>query len=139
LTEGALEWLPIAGLERTGLVLDRFKMKERPKPLSGRQKRRQRKAARDQQIARGPSTAALALEKAIRWQEAIDTEGINRADVARREGLTRARVTQIMGLLNLPEDIKVNLRDNASHTRGWSIRQALGKVADHNEPMSPAS
>lgn len=43
------------------------------------------------------------------WQRDIDEKGLRRADIARRERLTRARVTQIMSLLNLPEDVKAGL------------------------------
>lgn len=48
------------------------------------------------------------LRKAIEWRCQIDAGKIrNQAEIARREGITRARVTQIMGLLRLaPETQK---------------------------------
>jgi ParB-like chromosome segregation protein Spo0J len=53
-------------------------------------------AAREQ---RGP-TARLA--RALEWQRQLDAgEVASRADIARREGLSRARVTQIMRALAL--------------------------------------
>ena len=51
--------------------------------------------------------------------------GLRRADIARSEGITRARVTQVMGLLNLPVDLQNDLVDNKPYTRSWSVRHAL--------------
>jgi hypothetical protein len=59
-------WLPIAGLERTGLVLDRFSIPDKPKPISERQKRLQRRSERQRQIMEGPRSAAHALQTAKR-------------------------------------------------------------------------
>ncbi len=123
------EWLPIAGLERTGLVLDRFSIPDRPKPVSERQKRLQRRSERQGEVMEGPSSAAKALQTAWRWQSLINQEGINRAEIARREGLTRARVTQVMSLLDLSDAVKRKLLDNEPETRGWSVRQVIAQVA----------
>ena len=120
--------LPIAGLERTGLVLDRFSIPDRPKPVSERQKRLQRHFERQREIMEGPSSAAKALKTALSWQSLINEEGINRAEIARREGLTRSRVTQVMSLLDLSDTLKRKLLDNEPETRGWSVRQAIAQV-----------
>jgi len=39
----------------------------------------------------------------------MEATGIRKADIARRERITRARVTQIMSLLKLPNDVKVRV------------------------------
>ena len=47
------------------------------------------------------------LRKAIEWQRQLDTGEVrNPADIARGEGVTRARVTQIPGLLRLAPEIQ---------------------------------
>jgi hypothetical protein len=49
---------------------------------------------------RGVRGAPTALKRAVEWQRQLDAGQIrSRAAIARREGLTRARVTQIMNLL----------------------------------------
>lgn len=46
------------------------------------------------------------LRKAIEWKALLESgEAISQADIARREGVTRARVTQIMGMLRLAPEI----------------------------------
>ena len=42
-------------------------------------------------------------------QVEIDSGAINRAGIARRERITRARVTRVMYLLGLPEELKAKL------------------------------
>jgi hypothetical protein len=47
------------------------------------------------------------LRKAIEWQALLETGKItNQAEIARREGITRARVTQVMGMLRLAPEIQ---------------------------------
>ena len=47
------------------------------------------------------------LRKALDWRRELDTGAIaSQADIARREGLTRARVTQVLILLRLCPDIQ---------------------------------
>ena len=67
--------------------------------------RRERKAL----LLNGPSPATVALRRAMKWQEDIESTGITRADIARREGLSRARGTQIISLLDLPEEMRASL------------------------------
>ena len=55
----------------------------------------------------------------------MDSEGINQAEVARRMGISRARVTQVMSLLELPDDLKVKLLDGDPAAKEWSIRRAF--------------
>jgi hypothetical protein len=47
------------------------------------------------------------LRKAIVWQTLFESGEIaNQADIARRESITRARVTQVMGMLRLAPEIR---------------------------------
>lgn len=47
------------------------------------------------------------LRKAIAWRQELDAKAVaNQAEIARREGVTRARVTQIMMLLRLAPDVQ---------------------------------
>jgi hypothetical protein len=58
---------------------------------------------------REPKTplAVQLLRKAIEWQGLIESGEVrNRAEIARREGITRARVTQVMGMLRLAPGIR---------------------------------
>ena len=57
------------------------------------------------------------------WQVEIEAGEVTRADIARREGLTRARVTQVMSLVKLPDEVKGMLLDGEGED--WSIRRAL--------------
>jgi hypothetical protein len=51
-------------------------------------------------MPRGVRGAPTALKRAVEWQRQLDSGEVrSRAAIARREGLTRARVTQIMNLL----------------------------------------
>jgi hypothetical protein len=52
----------------------------------------------------------LLLRKALEWQALIESgEASSQAEIARREGITRARVTQIMHLLRLPPEIQQHI------------------------------
>ena len=58
---------------------------------------------------RAPKTPRVVelLRKAIEWQALIESGQLpNQAEVARREGITRARVTQVMGMLRLAPEIR---------------------------------
>jgi ParB-like chromosome segregation protein Spo0J len=101
----------------------------RSRPPSARAEREARRIARAQKLADGPSAATLALQKAQRWQAQIEGRGLRRADIARAEGITRARVTQVMRLLDLPADLQGDLTTNKSYTRSWSVRYALEMAA----------
>ncbi len=70
-----------------------------------------------------PKSAADALRTAIEWNAEIAVQGISRADIARRERLTRARVTQVMSLLNLPDHVKATML--GGEAQDWSVRTAL--------------
>ena len=58
---------------------------------------------------REPQTPRVAelLHKAIEWRRQLDIGEVrNQADIASREGVTRARVTQVLGLLRLAPEIQ---------------------------------
>jgi len=65
------------------------------------------------------------LRKAIEWGRRVESEGICRADIAREENISRARVTQLMKLLDLPAGTQAKLLENAADYRQWSIRKAI--------------
>ena len=66
--------------------------------------------------------AINALRRAMGWAEEIETARVTRADIARREGISRARVTQIMSLLSLPPDEQSAILNGE---RLFSIREAI--------------
>ena len=50
------------------------------------------------------------LRKAIEWQSLLESgDAASQAEIARREGLTRARVTQVMGMLRLAPAIRQHI------------------------------
>jgi len=56
------------------------------------------------------------LRKAIAWQRELDSGAVARqADIARREGVTRARVTQVLILLRLAPDIQESILGLTEH------------------------
>jgi len=58
----------------------------------------------------GPPRIAETLRKAIEWRRQLDAGKVpNQAAIAHREGITRARVTQIMMLLRLAPEIQERL------------------------------
>lgn len=75
---------------------------------------------RPQKTPKTPRVKEL-LRKAIEWKELLESgKGITQADIARREGLSRARVTQIMDLLNLAPDIQKYI-----HSMPVSLRKPI--------------
>jgi hypothetical protein len=57
-----------------------------------------------------PPRVAELLRKAIEWRRQLDAGEVrNQAEIARREGLTRARVTQVLGLLRLAPEIQEHI------------------------------
>jgi hypothetical protein len=59
--------------------------------------------------SRTPRVVEL-LRKAIEWQALLESgEARNQAAIARRESITRARVTQVMGMLRLAPEIQEHI------------------------------
>jgi hypothetical protein len=69
-----------------------------------------------------------AIHKAINWQKMLDSGLVkSRSEIARAEGLTPARVTQVMNLLKLPSEVKdflTRLKD-PKDVRKYSERKLL--------------
>ena len=76
------------------------------------------------------------LRKAIEWQALLESgEATSQAEVARREGLTRARVTQVMGLLRLALEIQQHILAMPDMVGRPSITErALRRVTQLEQP-----
>lgn len=121
------EWLPTPRSDLTG-VEETLNLHELwPKVEGPKTKKLRERAERRERLTRNPP-AAEALNKALAWQGDIENGGLRRSDIARREGLTRARVTQIMSLLKLPEDVKGRLLNGDSRLSTMTIRQGMSLV-----------
>jgi len=92
--------------------------------------------------ARVPKTPRVVelLRKAIEWQTLLESGKIaSQADIARQEGLTRARVTQVMGLLRLAPEIKKRILSlpntlcRSPHTER-SLRP-IASIANHRDQL----
>ncbi len=53
----------------------------------------------------------------------MELEGLSRADLARRFGCTRARVTQKLNLLNLPRDLLLEIEAMGNHWERWVVME----------------
>ena len=116
-------WLRRRPPGSTRLVVVKVPFYKASKPPSARQKKLRRRARKRKEREAGPSPALVALRRAMAWQVEIEAGEVTRADIARREGLTRARVTQVMSLVKLPDEVKGMLLDGEGED--WSIRRAL--------------
>ena len=66
------------------------------------------------------------IHKAAKWKKMLDDGAVSSmSDIARKEGLTRARVTQIMNLLKLPAEMQNFLLklDDPKEIRKFSERK----------------
>jgi ParB-like chromosome segregation protein Spo0J len=73
------------------------------------------------------------LVQARSWAAEIDAEIVTRAGIARREGLSRARVTQLLGLLELgAADIRA--LEAGVITTNEALRRARAR---RTEPSAP--
>jgi hypothetical protein len=86
-----------------------------------------------------PRVAEL-LRKAIEWKTLLRSgETINQADIARQEGITCARVTQIMGMLRLAPEIQEKILTPADtlHRRPVTERmlRPTGAITDHRDQL----
>jgi hypothetical protein len=120
-----LKWLPRAYQCSTALVVDTFECKRLVKRR--RPPKESLKSQSKQMVTLSP--AGKALQKALGWQKLIEQESISRAEISRREGLSRARVTQLMSLLKLPEKVQQGMLAGAPEYSGWTMRRGLGEVS----------
>jgi hypothetical protein len=77
----------------------------------------------------GPKKKKHIIHKAVKWKLMLGDGVVNSmSEIARKEGLTRARVTQIMNLLKLPAEMQVFLLelDDAKLVRKYSERKLRG-------------
>jgi hypothetical protein len=76
------------------------------------------------------------IHKAIEWKRMLD-QGIagSLSELAREEGISRTRVTQILNLLKLPSEIRENLANQTNHKfiRFFTERR-LRKIATIRHP-----
>jgi hypothetical protein len=82
------------------------------------------------------SRVAELLRKAMEWQRQLDAGEVDtRADIARREGITRARVTQIVAMLRLAPEIQEHiLATPESVGRPPISERALRHIARNEDP-----
>jgi hypothetical protein len=89
--------------------------------------------------SRTPSVVEL-LRKAQEWRRLLDSGKVStQAAIARREGITRARVTQVMGLLSLTPEIQehvLSLRDGVR--RSALTERALRPIVGITSPDAQA-
>ncbi len=81
-----------------------------------------------------PTGGRAQLERALAYQALLDAGEVeSRAALARREGLTRARITQVMTLLRLAPGILAEVL--AAEPRAYSERQlrTIAMVATEDE------
>ena len=82
---------------------------------------------------RGPKTPRVVelLHKAMEWQALLESgEASNQAAIARREGITRARVTQVMGMLRFAPEIQRHILSLPNMVRRPAITErALRPIA----------
>ena len=79
---------------------------------------------------RTPRVVGL-LRKALQWQALLESgEAYNQAAIARREGITRAQVMQVLGLLRLAPDIQRHILSMPDAARRPAITErALRPIA----------
>ncbi len=91
------------------------------------------KARRPAKPPRQPRTPRVAelLQKAQEWHRQLEAgEAKTQAEIARREGITRARVTQIIGLLRLAPEIQEHVLSLPDMVRRPAITErALRPIA----------
>jgi hypothetical protein len=69
------------------------------------------------------------LRKTLEWQGLLESGNIaNQADIARQEGITRARVTQVMGMLRLAPEIQERI---------MSMPDTVGRPAVSERALRP--
>ena len=69
------------------------------------------------------------LHIAKKFQNQLEAGSVNKADLARRHGMSRARVTQIMNLLNLESKIKEEILNLSQHDQRYFTERKLRKIA----------
>ncbi len=96
----------------------------------------------DPKTARGPKTPRVVelLRKAIEWKDLLESgEFTSQGDIATREGITRARVTQVMGMLRLAPEIQEQILYMPDATRRPLVTERILRpivtITDHQEQL----
>jgi hypothetical protein len=81
------------------------------------------------------------LRKALEWQALLESgEASNQAAIARQEGITRARVTQVMGLLRLAPEIQEHVFSLPDMVRWPAISERalrpIAQIEDHKNQLA---
>ncbi len=82
----------------------------------------------DPKPPREPKTPRVVelLRKAIEWRTLLESGKIaSQAEIARQEGVTRARVSQVMGLLHLAPKIRENILSTPNTVRQSSVTERM--------------
>jgi hypothetical protein len=80
------------------------------------------------------------LRKTIEWQALLVSGKIaNQADIAQRDGITRARITQVMGMLRLAPEIREQILSMPGLTRRPAVRERMLRpienIADNRDQL----
>jgi len=71
-----------------------------------------------------------AIQRVLEFQRLLDSGEVkNRAEIARRYGLSRARVTQILNTLRLPREILDHLKSLVPAAQRWYTERRLRGIA----------
>ncbi len=74
------------------------------------------------------------LHIAKKFQNQLEAGSVNKAELARRYGISRARVTQIMNLLNLESGIKEEILNMSQSEQRYFTERKLRKIAGLSSP-----
>ena len=119
------QWLRLMRAHGTFALITRMRLNH-PPPY-GRLKKRKRKS-KGKQPSKPRTTLVEALAKVDAWSVELES-GKSRADISRSEGLSRARVTQLMKLADLPPAFRQAPNTGESGVRDLTIKQAIALVA----------
>ena len=94
----------------------------------------------DPDSAKPATECRPALQVALQLQELLDTGVVNsRADLARRRGLSRARVTQMLSILELPQAVLAHLSGLPPPEQAKYTERRLRAITGLADPLSRLS
>lgn len=95
---------------------------------------RKRRAGKAKTPPRSSTKLLALLDQAEGWHRELTRKVVNQADLARRHGITRARVTQVLALLRLHPAIVEHIRATAKTTRvSERMLRALTRLAPETQ------
>lgn len=122
-----MDWLPKAGNCKNFALLFTFRPQSRLRAA-------EKAIGRKRREPRVPP-----LVRAYEFQRLLDSGEVNtRAEIARRHGISRARVTQIMNLLRLPESVQEYLVELSSEEHARYPERQLREIADIESQVGQA-